>query len=168
MIKVKRALPKHVAGIIKVCSEGYRSTYNETHSTKYIERIIDEFYNEKRVLNEVINTSDGWDGWYVAVEGNEVVGAIGGGLIGEGESEVFVLYLDLNRRGEEIGTRLLNVLTDIHKRKRATKQWVSVAKGNRKGIPFYEARRFEFVKEQKSFATTENENYLSLRYCREI
>lgn len=168
MIEVKKAEIEHINGIIKVCSEGYRDTYLETHSDEYIERIINEFYNYERIHNEITHTSSGWDGWYVATEKNIVVAAIGGGLISKDQSEIFVLYLDPNRRGEGIGTKLLQALTEIQRSKGAIKQWVSVGKGNAKGIPFYEARQFKFVQEQTSFANMDNESYVSLRYCRAI
>jgi GNAT superfamily N-acetyltransferase len=163
MIEVRRADKEHINGIIRVCSEGYRDTYMETHTAEYIERIINEFYNYERVQNEVTHASQGWDGWLVALEEGKVVGAIGGGLISPEESEIFVFYLDPNRRGEGIGTRLLEALTEIQKSKGATKQWVSVAKGNTKGIPFYKAREFKFIQEQISFANTEEEEYISFR-----
>ncbi|WP_053363312.1 GNAT family N-acetyltransferase [Bacillus sp. FJAT-27251] len=168
MIQIKRATADHIDGINKVCSDGYRDTYHETHSKEYIERIITEFYNHDRILDEVTHTNEGWDGWFVALEEDHVVGAIGGGSVGESESEVFVLYLDPGRRGEGIGTKLLEALTEVQRQKGASKQWVSVAKGNMKGIPFYEARKFALVKEQKSFANMDNEEYTSLRYCRAI
>ncbi|CAM3951354.1 GNAT family N-acetyltransferase [Mesobacillus zeae] len=79
-----------------------------------------------------------------------------------------MLYLDPKRRGEGIGTLLLNALTDIQKSKGAARQWVSVSKGNHKGIPFYEARSFQFEEEQKTYESKENEEYVSLRYWREI
>ncbi|CRK83334.1 GNAT family N-acetyltransferase [Neobacillus massiliamazoniensis] len=168
MIEVKKAEIEHINGIIKVCSEGYRDTYMETHSNEYIERIINEFYNYERIHNEVTHTNSGWDGWYVATEENIVVGAIGGGLISKDQSEIFVLYLDPNRRGEGIGTKILQAITEIQRSNGAIKQWVSVAKGNAKGIPFYEARQFQFVQEQTSFANMDNESYVTLRYCRTI
>lgn len=168
MIQVKKAEIEHINGIIKVCSEGYRDTYKETHSDEYIERIVNEFYNYERIHNEVMHTSSGWDGWYVATEENIVVGAIGGGLISKEQSEIFVLYLDPNRRGEGIGSQLLLAITEIQRSKGAINQWVSVAKGNAKGIPFYEAKQFQFVQEQTSFANMDNESYVSLRYCRAI
>ncbi|MBH9964844.1 GNAT family N-acetyltransferase [[Bacillus] enclensis] len=168
MIEVKKAGTEHIKGIINVCSEGYRDTYKETHANTYIERVIAEFYHHDRILKEITHTSSDWNGWYVAIEGHKVVGAIGGGLISKEEGEIFVLYLDPNRRGEGIGTKLLQGFTDVQRENGAKKQWVSVAKGNEKGIPFYEARKFEFVKEQESFGNTEGEGYLSWRYCRSV
>lgn len=60
MIIICKANLEHVQGIAKVCSDGYRATYGETHSREYIERIIKEFYNTERILNEVSNTSRQW------------------------------------------------------------------------------------------------------------
>ncbi|MFJ5758821.1 hypothetical protein ACIQAA_06670 [Neobacillus sp. NPDC093182] len=57
MIKISKANPSHVQGIAKVCSDGYRATYGESHSEEYIERIISEFYNTDRILDEVTKTS---------------------------------------------------------------------------------------------------------------
>ncbi|MGF7127417.1 GNAT superfamily N-acetyltransferase [Natronobacillus azotifigens] len=51
--------------------------------------------------------------------------------------ELFVLYLDPTRRNEGIGTKLLDAITQQQKEEfGAEKQWVSVQKGNRKGILF--------------------------------
>ncbi|MBY0095554.1 GNAT family N-acetyltransferase [Mesobacillus maritimus] len=165
---IKRADITHAEGISKVCSQAYRATYKDTHSQEYIERTIAEFYHLERIREEITVESEGWDGWFVAIEAGEVVGAIGGGMIGKNISEVFVLYLDPERRREGIGTLLLNVLTEVQTEKGATQQWVSVAKGNQKGIPFYEAKGFVFAEEQQSFGNSMDEKYVSLRYYREI
>lgn len=169
MIKICKANPIHVQGIVKVCSEGYRATYSETYSQEYIERIIEEFYNTERVLNEVTNTNRYWGGYFVALENVEVVGAGGGGMINDTAGEVFVLYLNPNRRNEGIGTKLLDAITNQQKEEfKASEQWVSVQKGNVKGIPFYEARGFTFQHEQQGYGNIEGEDYLALRLCRQI
>lgn len=84
------------------------------------------------------------------------------------KSEVYVLYLDPQRRREGIGTQLLNHLTDIQRNKGSKEQWVSVLKGNDKGIPFYEAKGFRFMREKEAYGNVEGEKYISLRYRREI
>jgi GNAT superfamily N-acetyltransferase len=169
MIHIMKATPEHVEGISKVCSDGYRATYKETHSEEYIERIIKEFYNHERILEEVTNTSKEWGGYFVAIENDRVIGAIGGGMISDTSGEVFVLYLDPSRRKEGIGTLLLEALTKQQKEEfHATEQWVSVAKGNDKGIPFYEARGFILENEQDGYGNADGDNYVSLRYCRRI
>lgn len=168
VIAIEKALPEHVSGISDVCSKGYRHTYEETHSTEYIERMIREFYNQDRILNEVKHTSREWNGWFVALDENKVVGAIGGGMTGLEKAEVFVLYLDPSRKRERIGSRLLNELTNEQVQRGASEQWVSVSKGNLKGIPFYEAVGFTAQSEQESYQNLEAEAYKSIRYRRSL
>lgn len=169
MIHINKADTRHVSGISKVCSDGYWLTYNEIHSEEYIKRIIREFYNHERIQSEVTETSREWGGYFIAIEDNEVIGAIGGGMINDTAGEVFVLYLHPNRRNEGIGTMLLDTLTKQQKEQfKATEQFVSVAKGNQKGIPFYEAKGFIFKNEQNGYGNLEEENYITLRYSRKI
>ncbi|GGP11024.1 GNAT family N-acetyltransferase [Oceanobacillus neutriphilus] len=158
----------HVEGIAKVCTEGYWTTYSDIYSKEYIETVISDFYNRQRILNEVTLVSKEWGGYFVAIENDEIVGAGGGGMISDTSSEIFVLYLDPNRRNEGIGTLLLNAITNQQKEFGATEQWVSVQKGNQKGIPFYEAKGFQFQYEQKGYHNKEKDDYISLRYKRQI
>lgn len=167
MIEVKRGLPEHIEGISRVCSEGCLDTYEGIRSLENIKRNNKIFYNHDRIYRE-LDEADGWDGYFVALDDGLVVGVIGGGMIDEGKSEVYVLYLDPRRRGEGIGTQLLNHLTDIQRKNGSKEQWVSVQKGNYKGIPFYEAREFNFMYEKAAFSNTEGEDYISLRYQRDI
>ncbi|CAG7912678.1 hypothetical protein SSCS72_00422 [Mammaliicoccus sciuri] len=55
-----------VQGIIKVCSDGYHVTYKDILPEKYITQIINEFYNEQRVSNEITHIDQYWNGWFVA------------------------------------------------------------------------------------------------------
>lgn len=169
MIQIYKASPNHVEGIAMVCSKAYWATYGETHSEEYIERIVNEFYNRDRILDEVLNTSRHWGGYFVAIEEDEVVGAGGGGMISEMAGEVFVLYVDPERRNEGIGTKILNAITNQQIEEfGAAEQWVSVQKGNMKGIPFYEAKGFIFTHEQRGYGNVDGESYVSLRYFRKI
>ncbi|GGE66156.1 GNAT family N-acetyltransferase [Priestia taiwanensis] len=168
MITIERANEQHIEGICKVCTDGYRETYKEMYPQYYIERVIGEFYSYDRVKGEIENISKEWNVWFVALENDEVVGAIGGGLTADTVGEVHVFYLDPNRRGEGIGTLLLKGLTDVQKELGITEQGVSVSKGNNKGIPFYEARGFVFQSERPSYANEEGEAYISNRYHRTV
>ena len=167
MVDIRRASAEHVEGISRVCCEGCLDTYEGIRNIENIKRNNQRFYNYDRISKELVE-GDGWDGYIVAVDGTEVVGAIGGGMIDNDKSEVFVLYLDPARRGEGIGTKLLNFLTAIQRDKGAKEQWVSVQKGNMKGIPFYEKRGFKKVEEKLAYSNTEEENYISIRYSRKI
>lgn len=167
-IQVVRADISHVEGIAKVCTDGWLATYEGLHSQEYIDRVIEEYYNHERIHKEVLTNDENWYGWFVALENGQVVGAIGGGTTGEKCGEIFVLYLDPNRRREGIGTLLVDNFTEIQKEKGIIEQWVSVAKGNEKGIPFYEAKGFVKQSERPSQGSTEEESVVSCRYCRNI
>ncbi|TDL32680.1 N-acetyltransferase [Jeotgalibacillus sp. S-D1] len=169
MIQIEKANLTHVQGISAVCAAGYRATYSDTHTNEYIERVIKEFYDPVRIAVEVANISKDWGGYYVALDNGHVVGAGGGGMISDSTAEIYVLYMDPSRRNEGIGTKLLDAITNRQKAEfNANEQWVSVQKGNTKGIPFYEARGFHLKHEQNGYANEEEENYISLRYFRKI
>ncbi|WP_082234517.1 GNAT family N-acetyltransferase [Halobacillus massiliensis] len=168
MISVITAVASHIEGIRKVCIEGNKETYQHIYQPEYLNRVIKEYYNKDRILKETTELSRDWGGYFVALDGEDVVGAAGGGMTGSIDSELYVLYLNPNRRNEGIGTLLLEAVTRQQKEWGAETQWVSVQKGNDKGIPFYEARGFSFDKEEKGFGTKEDEEYISLRYKRMI
>ena len=163
IIEICHARPEHVEGIARVCADSYRATYRDLYTEEYIESVIREFYHHDRLLREVTQFSREWGGYFVAVENGEVIGAGGGGMISASAGELFVLYVDPGRRNEGIGTRLLQAVTDQQLALGATEQWVSVQKGNMKGIPFYEARGFELQYERPGW---HNERYVTLRYKR--
>ncbi|MGO1059145.1 GNAT family N-acetyltransferase [Planococcus sp. FY231025] len=166
MIEIRKAVPDDVHGIRKVCSDGYRKTYPGLLPEERIEAIIEEFYNGKRIAKEVSNTGREWTGWFIVVDGGQVVGAGGGGMTGEETAELFVLYLAPDRKREGIGSKLLAVITEDQVRRGAKEQWVSIAKGNAMGIPFYEAVGFDLQEERPAYGTSEEEGYRSLRYRR--
>lgn len=165
---IVQAAAEHVPGIINVCVEGWHATYGDIRSPEYIERVTKSYYAYDRIYNEVMKGDENPYVWYVALENNNVVGAIAGGETGKDRGEIFTLYADYQRRGEGIGTLLLDHLTDIQTGKGLTKQWVSVAKGNEKAIPFYEAKNFIRISEQISRFSNEQERYMSYRYMRSI
>lgn len=96
------------------------------------------------------------------------MGAGGGGMTSPGTGEIFVLYVDPERRGEGIGTMLLDSITDELRELGDTEQWVSVVAGNEKGIPFYRARGFVKRGERPAYGSTPDEQYTSWRMWREI
>lgn len=166
MITIQKATIEHIEGIAKVCIDAYWATYKELLSHEYIERMIHEFYTYDRILKEVTTTNRQWNGWVVALDDGKVVGAGGGGMISENHGELFVLYLDPSRRGEGLGSMILDAVTKELKECGAKEQWVSVTKNNDKAIPFYEAKGFNFIHEQDEYGVIEGENYQALRYHR--
>ncbi|WP_238544885.1 N-acetyltransferase [Geomicrobium sp. JCM 19039] len=97
-----------------------------------------------------------------------MIGAGGGGMQSDGRSEVYVLYLDPNRRNEGIGSKILAEITTQQLNLGATEQWVSVQEGNQKGIPFYEAKGFHYQFQELGYANSTHENYINLKFKRTI
>ncbi len=154
---IRKAELRDVPGISRVCSDGWRDTYASIHTAEHVERVIGKYYSLERIGSEIGGRLeyDGaaydWDGWLVAERGDgRVLGASGGGLTGERTWEVFVLYLDSLERRRGIGRALLDAMTDQARARGATEQCVSVAAGNLKGIPFYEAMGFVTASETDS------------------
>lgn len=137
-----------MAAISQICSAAYRRTYPGLLSAETIEDVILRYYAPERIRAEVPAAPPGWSGYLVAEDDSGVVVAAGGGgLTAEGLGEVFVLYVDPDRRGAGFGTAVLELLTRQQREAGAVEQWVSVQKGNALGIPFYEARGFVLVEE---------------------
>jgi GNAT superfamily N-acetyltransferase len=163
-LTLKKAGTEHVAGIAKVCSEGWRATYGYLEDDAYVEQVIEDYYNHDRILKEVTEFSEDWHGYFVVEEEGHVAGAIGGGTTGDGIGEIYVFYMDPDKRGLGIGSKLLSFYTDYQKSLGIKEQWVSAQKGNEKGIPFYEARGFVKQSEKVSRRT----GHISFQYMRKI
>jgi ribosomal protein S18 acetylase RimI-like enzyme len=166
-ITVRRAKPPDAAGIALVCAEGWRDTYAGIYTPEHVESVIAEYYTVERISDE-IDAPEGWDGWIVAAEDGAVIGAGGGGLIEPGAGEVFVLYLEPSRRGEGIGTLLLDAITDHQLAQGAREQWVSVEPENKKGLPFYKARGFQAQGRRPAWGSAPEEARFSLRLMRRL
>jgi GNAT superfamily N-acetyltransferase len=164
-IRVRPAEERDAEGIARVCADGWRDTYRDLKTPQQIEAAVHEYYRPERIRSEIVARA-GWDGWLVAVEGDTVVGAGGGGMIESGVGEVFVLYLDTARRGEGIGTLLLDAISEQQRAQGAREQWVSVEPGNEKGLPFYFARGFTVQGERPEWGTAPEEGRVSLRLRR--
>jgi GNAT superfamily N-acetyltransferase len=154
-------------GIGRVCAAGWRDTYRGLRTPEEIEAAIAEYYGVDRIRREIA-APEGWDGWVVVVEDGVVIGAGGGGMTGPGVGEVFVLYLDPLRRGEGIGSLLLEAITDQQRLQGAREQWVSVVPDNAKGLPFYLARGFEVRGERPEWGSAPDAGRVSLRLSRQL
>jgi len=166
MIAYRKAKLEDKKGIIQVCADGYRNTYQDFIPKHHIENIIKEFYTKERIQKEILNVSQEWNGWFVAVEQGTVIGAGGGGFTGKKSAELYVLYLDPNRKREGIGTKLLAMITREQIERGAEEQWVSVYKNNAIGISFYEAVGFVCQGEQPSYELPIETGLMSRRYSR--
>jgi ribosomal protein S18 acetylase RimI-like enzyme len=166
-VVIRPAEGRDAEGIARVCAEGWRDTYRDIYAPEQIEAVIAEYYTPERIRGE-IRAPQGWDGWVVVIDAGNVVGAGGGGMIDPHAGEIFVLYLDPERRGEGIGTLLLDSITRQQVEHGAIEQWVSVEPENTKGLPFYLARGFEVRGKRPAWGSRPEEGRVSLRLMRPL
>jgi GNAT superfamily N-acetyltransferase len=164
---IRRAETDDAEGIARVCAAGWRDTYRGLEELERIEAVIAEYYRPERIRREIA-APEGWDGWIVAVEDDTVIGAGGGGMTEPGVGEIFVLYLDPTRRGEGIGTLILDAITEQQRAWGAREQWVSVLPENTKGLPFYYARGFAVRGKRPEWGSAPEEGRVSLRLMRRL
>jgi GNAT superfamily N-acetyltransferase len=164
---IRHAETHDAEGIARVCAAGWRDTYRGIKEPERIEAVIAKYYATERIRREIA-APEGWDGWIVAVEDDAVNGAGGGGMTEPGVGEIFVLYLDPTRRGEGIGTLILDAITEQQRAQGAREQWVSVEPENTKGLPFYYARGFEVRGKLPEWGTAPEEGRVSLRLMRRL
>ena len=166
---IRQATVNDTKAVVSVLVASQWFTYNQLYSKSYIQNLIDQYYNELRIKEEITSINDKWSGYFLAEKEGNVIGVIGGGMINNTASEIYVFYLDPNFRGLGVGTRLLNFFTKLQKHSYgASEQWVAVAKGNNYGIPFYEARGFIFHHEEFAYGTSMDDQDISLKYKRQI
>lgn len=145
-MEVRRARLEDVTGIIKVCSDGWRETYQDLVPQSYIEQVVADYYNEERVTREYAEDTPYYHGYWVAEKDDEVLGCIGGGIDEQNAGHVYVFYVHLDVKRQGIGTALLEAFTAYQKRAYGiTEQWItSLMEGNRIGEAFYEKNGFIF------------------------
>ena len=166
-LSVRMARKEDAECIAPLLSKSQWFTYRNLYSEQYIEALIMKYYNVERVKQEVTSIDRSWHGYMVAELDGKIVGTIGAGMLNETDGEIYVFYVDPDRRGKGIGSRLIDFCTKIQKHRfHASKQWVSVAKGNVYGIPFYEAKGFSLVREEIAYGSTIEDQDISLVYSR--
>ncbi|MUK89286.1 GNAT family N-acetyltransferase [Ornithinibacillus sp. L9] len=144
---IVKAAPEHTKEISRICSIGWQQTVQGIYSEEYQLKNVEYWYNHNRVMEDIVK------GIYthVALVDEKVVGTIGGAMIEQGVSEIYVFYVDELFRYKGIGGRLLDAFTKVHIKKGATEQYVSVQEGNELGIPFYKSRGFQQKGQNKRY-----------------
>ena len=168
-ISIRKANSNDARAVTELLVKSQWFTYDKLYSKGYISKLIKQYYNVQRIEQEIVFISNEWHGYFVAEMDGKIVGAVAGGMTDIKSGEIYVFYLEPELRGMGIGTRLLDFVTKIQKHSYgAREQWVSVAKGNLYGIPFYEARGFIFQYEELAYGTTIEDQDISLKYKRDI
>lgn len=131
-----------VDAISRICADGFRLTVHGLLDEAVIEERVELYYRPERLRGELDPAGRDWQGYLVAEQDGVVVGTAGGGMVDDAIGQLYVIYLDLDRRGEGIGTSLLDAVTEQQRALGATRQRVSVLADNVHGVPFYRARGF--------------------------
>jgi ribosomal protein S18 acetylase RimI-like enzyme len=145
LIRPARTGDEH--GICRVCEAGFRMVASELLPPDVVDRQVAAFYRPERVAGEVDSEfqTRAWNGYVVAEQSGAIVGAAGGGVDEDGVGHLYVIYLDPDRRGEGIGSRLLDYVSEQQRALGAERQQVAVLADNHRGLPFYKAHGFSEV-----------------------
>lgn len=146
-VLIRPGRPGDEHGICRVCEAGFRLVASELLPPDVVDRQVAAFYRPERVAVEVdpdLQTR-AWNGYIVAEQSGVIVGAAGGGVDEDGVGHLYVIYLDPDRRGEGIGSRLLDYVSEQQRALGAERQQVAVLADNHRGLPFYKARGFSEV-----------------------
>ncbi|WP_049901748.1 GNAT family N-acetyltransferase [Halococcus agarilyticus] len=161
-VTVRQSAPADVAGIQRVARRGWEAAYGEFLAVATVERAMDEWYASESVREQIVDggvahfvacetgdVSEGTDGKRTdprAVE--QVVGYVGGGIPDAnepGRGAVWTFYVDPDRWGRGIGTRLFERELDALRERGATRVTIRVLAANAVGRSFYESQAFEVV-----------------------
>lgn len=155
MVQIRKAISTDIDGILQI----YQKEVTSSPSQLTIEYEHDFFMPSLSQNKTVPFQMESIEGWWVALDQEQIVGVVGGELIDPINSEIFDLVLDPDRRGEGIGSRLLETLTAQHIAQGATKQWISIDKTYGTDAPFCIAHGFEYV-----FETLEGAKKFEIAY----
>ncbi|MFC7155896.1 GNAT family N-acetyltransferase [Halomarina halobia] len=144
-VTVRPATPDDVPGIRRIARRGWEAAYGDFLADETVERALAEWYAPAFVRDAV--ERDGTI-YRVAVADGEVVGYATGRVDDVGR--LTSLYVDPDRWGEGIGTRLLEAVFDRLRERGVGRLEVRVLAVNEVGRAFYESRGLEPVAEAET------------------
>jgi len=162
--QVRAATPADVPGIRRVARAGWHAAYGDLMSAETIDGTLSEYYAPEVVERGV--TAEGVV-YLVAVAEERVVGYASGSDAERGPgAELGTIYVDPDRWGEGIGSRLFGSLRARLRERGYERVRATVLAENDAGLPFYEARGFERV--EKREAVVGGESHRALVMAREL
>lgn len=164
-VRIELATAEDVDEIVAICTQGYACTAEAVKDKQKVQEKVEEYYNPKRILNEIEEVSAKWSGWIVARLDEKVIGVIGGGIVDSKVGKVFVLYVNVDYLRKGIGTRLVNHLTQMQQLLGNNTQLVSFLKSDKKSIQFYEALGFHYLQDIED---DKNVEFTSIEMIRDI
>jgi ribosomal protein S18 acetylase RimI-like enzyme len=158
---VRDATPDDVDAILDIAQRAWRDTYGDILQTATIESALDEWYERESTRAAI---DDDEIAYFVAEDDDSVVGYLSGRQKENGETAtISAIYADPNRRGEGIGTALLERFEEFCRDRgcRTIELWALAE--NDIGHSFYQSRGFEPVerKETELFGEQASETLFS-------
>ena len=99
---IRKATINDSSQLQKMFTQAYQTSYHELSPNTMIQEDIQNFYNQERIIKDIEPALPAWSGYLVAEEAGQIVGAIGGGLLNSEECEVFVLYLNPEKKKKRL------------------------------------------------------------------
>jgi len=134
-VTIREATVEDVSGVQQVARAGWTAAYDDILRTETIERAMEEWYATESVSGQIEREDVGC---FVAEDGSDVVGYVTGG---PGESEdtavLGAIYVDPDRWGEGIGSRLLERFESFCREEGYEAVSFEVFVGNEVGASFY-------------------------------
>jgi len=159
-LTVREAAPDDVDAVLDIATRAWHDTYGDILQTATIEIALDEWYERESTRAAI----DDDEIAYFVAEDDDVVGYLSGRQKDDGETAtISAIYADPDRRGEGIGTALLERFESFCRDRgcREIELWALV--GNDIGHFFYQSRGFEPVerKETELFGEQASETLFS-------
>jgi len=140
-LSVRRATPADCDAILDIATRAWHDTYDDIVRTATIERALEEWYDPDSVRSAI--TGDARD--YLVAEEEAVVGYLSGEQVDDGRGIIGAIYADPDRRGEGVGTALLDRFESICRDRGCSAIELRALADNDIGGSFYRSRGFEAV-----------------------
>jgi len=143
-VTVRPADSRDVPGVQRVARRGWHAAYEGVLSAATIEAKLDEWY-DRATIRESVERED--VGYFVAEVDGQVLGYASGGPSDEGDDVGFLgaIYVDPDRWGEGIGSRLLDRVESFLADRGYERLRFRVLAENDVGTSFYRARGYAVV-----------------------
>ena len=147
-MEIRAATEDDIEGIRRVARDAWEAAYLDIIGEREVDAAMDEWYS-REYLERTLGAED--VGYFVAHEGDEVVGYAGGGPSDEvGIGVLSSIYVAPDRWGEGIGERLLEAVERHLDGLGMARMRAAVLADNEVGNAFYRARGFERIEEREA------------------
>ena len=134
-VTIREATVEDVSGVQQVARAGWAAAYDDILRTETIERAMEEWYATESVSGQIEREDVGY---FVAEDGSDVVGYVTGGPGESADTAVLgAIYVDPDRWGDSIGSRLLERFESFCREEGYEAVSFEVLVGNEVGASFY-------------------------------